>query len=39
MNLIDLTGRYKIARRPLDWARVDGGAWHHTATRTPAATW
>ena len=39
MNLIDLTGRYKIARRPLDWARVDGGAWHHSVTATPAPTW
>ena len=39
MNLIDLTGRYSIARGPLDWSRVDGGAWHHTVTATPAPDW
>ena len=39
MKLIDLTGRYRIARGRLDWARVDGGAFHHSVTRTPAASW
>lgn len=39
MELIDLTGRYTIARASLDWARVDGGAWHHSVTETPAADW
>lgn len=39
MELIDLTGRYKIARAPLDWARVNGGAWHHSVTETPAPDW
>ncbi len=39
MELIDLTSRYPIDRRPLDWALVGGGAWHHTVTRTPAPTW
>jgi hypothetical protein len=39
MQLIDLTSRYKIARGPLDWTRVDGGAWHHSVTATPTAGW
>jgi len=39
MELIDLTGRYEIARAPLDWARVDGGAWHHSVTETPTPDW
>jgi len=39
VQLIDLTDRYKIRRGPLDPARVDGGAWHHSVTRTPAAGW
>ena len=39
MELIDLSGRYKIQRGPLHKDRLDGGAWHHSVTRTPAADW
>ncbi|MEE8346571.1 MAG: hypothetical protein V3S20_04395, partial [Dehalococcoidia bacterium] len=39
MEVIDLTGRYKIARGRLFKDQVDGGAWHHSVTRTPAASW
>ncbi len=39
MQLIDLTDRYNIIRDRLELARVDGGAWHHSVTKTPAAAW
>ena len=39
MQLIDLTDRYNIIRDRLELARVDGGAWHHSVTKTPDVAW
>ena len=39
MELIDLTARYDIQRAALHKARIDGGAWHHPVTETPAPSW